>query len=184
MSRSQPDPHPILIVEDDEIMRVSLEDRFRLEGFTVVSAATIDRTRRELELGPKPCLVITDVRLPDGSGAELFDLCRTTLPGVPVVVMTAFGSVADAVRLVKAGALDYLEKPFDLDDLVDLVRVTVRSPEPGDDRSLRSSLEEAERAAIVDALARNDWAVTKTAQGLGISRKSLWEKMRRYRIER
>jgi DNA-binding NtrC family response regulator len=179
-----PDPNLILIVEDDEIMRVSLEDRFRLEGFAVVSAATVDRTRRELEIGPKPCLVITDARLPDGSGAEIFDLCRTTQPGVPVVVMTAYGAVADAVRMVKAGALDYLEKPFNLEDLVDLVHATVRHPDPHEERTLRNSVEEAERTAIVEALTRNDWAVSKSAQVLGISRKSLWEKMRRYRIER
>lgn len=168
-------------------MRLSLEDRFRIEGFPVMSAATVDRTRREIELGLRPSLVVTDVRLPDGNGAEIFELCRTKLPGVPVIIMTAYGSVADAVRLVKAGALDYLEKPFNLDDLIALARITVSRVDGGDgsdERSLRTSVEEAERAAIVEALARNDWAVSKTAQALGISRKSLWEKMRRYRIER
>lgn len=165
-------------------MRVSLEDRFRLEGFDVTTAATVDRASRELTSGRRPCLVITDVRLPDGSGAEVFELCRRTLSGIPVIVMTAFGAVADAVRLVKAGALDYLEKPFNLDDLVETVRMTVGGSETEDDHDLRGSLEEAERAAIKEALVRNDWAISKTAERLGISRKSLWEKMRRYRIER
>ena len=165
-------------------MRVSLEDRLRLEGFAVTSAATLDGTRRELVGGPRPSLVITDVRLPDGSGAEVFELCRSNLPGVPVIIMTAFGSVADAVRLVKAGALDYLEKPFNLDDLVETVRMTVSEDEIAEERGLRGSVEEAERTAIVEALVRNDWAISRTAQFLGISRKNLWEKMRRYQIER
>lgn len=176
--------NPVLIVEDDELMRLSLEDRFRLEGFTVVAAATIDGTRLRLENGTRPSLVLTDVRLPDGSGLDLFELCRTTLPGVPVIVMTAFGSVADAVRVVKAGALDYVEKPFNLDDLIETVRMTISGADTAGERGLRDSVEEAERAAIVDSLVRNGWAISRTAQILGISRKNLWEKMRRYQIER
>ena len=149
-------------------MRVSLEDRFRLEGFAVTTAATLDGARRELANAPRPSLVITDVRLPDGNGAEIFELCRKSMPGVPVIIMTGFGSVADAVRLVKAGALDYLEKPFNLDDLVETVRMTVSDADPGDERGLRGSVEEAERTAILEALVRNDWAISKTAQFLGI----------------
>lgn len=185
MSRSRLETvHPILIIDDDELMRVSLEDRFRLEGFVVSTAATVDGARRELMNGPRPSLVLTDVRLPDGNGAEIFELCRNKLPGVPVIVMTAFGAVADAVRLVKAGALDYLEKPFNLDNLVETVRMTVSGFEIPDEHNLRGSIEETERTAIIEALVRNDWAISKTAQRLGISRKNLWEKMRRYRIER
>lgn len=185
MSRNKPEsPHPILIIEDDELIRVSLEDRFRLEGFAVATAATLDGARRELAYGPRPSLIITDVRLPDGNGTEIFELCRKSLPGAPVIIMTGFGSVADAVRLVKAGALDYLEKPFNLDDLVETVRMTVSDADVGDERGLRGSIEEAERTAILEALVRNDWAISKTAQTLGISRKNLWEKMRRLHIER
>jgi DNA-binding NtrC family response regulator len=165
-------------------MRVSLEDRLRLEGFAVATAATLDGARRELASTPRPILVITDVRLPDGNGAEIFELCRKNLPGVPVIIMTGFGSVADAVRLVKAGALDYLEKPFNLDDLVETVRMTVSEPDLGDEGGLRGSVEAAERTAILEALVRNDWAISRTAQFLGISRKNLWEKMRRYHIGR
>jgi len=164
-------------------MRVSLEDRFRLEGFAVATATTVDGARHELANSPRPSLVITDVRLPDGSGADIFELCRKTLPGLPVIIMTGFGSIADAVRLVKAGALDYLEKPFNLDDLVETVRMTLSSTAIGDERGLRANLGEAERTAILEALARNGWAISKTAEFLGISRKSLWEKMRRYQIE-
>ena len=185
MSRDRPNKvHPILIVEDDELVRVSLADRFQLEGFAVSTAATLDGARRELANAPRPDLVITDIRLPDGSGAELFELCQVNLPGVPVIIITAFGSVADAVRLVKAGALEYLEKPFDLDYLVGSVRMAVSDLGLGDEGGLRSSVEGAERTAILEALVRNDWAISKTANLLGISRKSLWAKMRRYRIVR
>jgi DNA-binding NtrC family response regulator len=114
----------------------------------------------------------------------VFELCRKNLTGVPVVVMTGFGSISDAVRLVKAGALDYLEKPFNLDDLVETVRMTLGEDPLGNERGLRGSVEDAERNAILETLVRNDWAISKSATVLGISRKNLWEKMRRYRIER
>ncbi len=165
-------------------MRISLEDRFKLEGFAVASASTLDGAQRELASAARPFFVITDVRLPDGSGAEVFELCRKNLPRVPVIVMTGFGSVSDAVRLVKAGALDYLEKPFNLDDLVETVRMTVDPDTLADERGLKGSVEDAERGAILETLIRNDWAISKSATALGISRKNLWEKMRRYRIER
>jgi len=64
------------------------------------------------------------------------------------------------------------------------VRMTVSGVDHGDERGLRGSVEEAERKAILEALVRNGWAISRTAQFLGISRKNLWEKMRRYEIER
>ncbi|MDR3438627.1 MAG: response regulator [Telmatospirillum sp.] len=172
------------MVEDDELMRVSLEDRLLLEGFRVHSAATVDGARLLLQHGVHPGVVITDVRLPDGNGAQVFEMCRTRYPGLPVILMTAYVSVADAVRLVKAGALDYLEKPFKLEDLIETVRLAVEDHSGSDDKGLRGSVGNAERNAIVEALERCDWAISRTAEHLGISRKSLWEKMRRYQIER
>ena len=151
---------------------------------TCTAAATLDGARHRLAAGPRPSLVLTDVRLPDGSGTEIFEFCRTSLPGVPVIIMTGFGSVADAVRLVKAGALDYLEKPFNLDDLVETVRMTVSSADTAGERGLRRQRRGGRTHCHPEALVRNGWAISKTAQALGISRKNLWEKMRRYRIER
>ena len=165
-------------------MRVSMEDRLRIEGFAVTTAATLDGARREIAGKPHPALIIADVRLPDGSGTEMLELCQNQLPGVPIIFMTGFASISDAVRLVKAGALDYLEKPFNLDELVETVRMTLSSADEAIERGLRDNIEEAERVTIVDALHRNGWAISKTAQVLKISRKNLWEKMRRYQIRR
>lgn len=111
-------PRPrVLIVDDEAIMRVTLEDRFRMEGFEAITAPDIGTARRILS-GQRIDLVVTDIRLPDGDGRDLFrEICRTH-PGVPVVVMTAYISVPDAVALTKAGAVDYLTKPFDMDDLI------------------------------------------------------------------
>ncbi len=114
----------ILLVEDDEIMRLSLDDRLRLEGIPVTSVSDLAAARRELANGGLD-LVVSDVRLPDGSGATLFeDVCRQH-PGTPVILITAYVSVPEAVALIKAGAVDYITKPFDIEAFVSLVKRTL-----------------------------------------------------------
>ncbi|MEJ1297419.1 MAG: sigma-54 dependent transcriptional regulator [Candidatus Sedimenticola sp. (ex Thyasira tokunagai)] len=107
----------VLLIEDDEIMRLSLEDRLRLEKIPVRAVADITCAKNELEKGDID-LVVTDIRLPDGTGIELFTDMSQHFPGIPVILMTAYGDVSDAVTLVKAGALDYLTKPFDISDFI------------------------------------------------------------------
>lgn len=116
--------HRILLVEDDDIMRLSLEDRLAMERIDTVSAADLAGARQALATAG-PDLVITDIRLPDGSGRELFEEVRREHPGVPVIVITAYGSIPDAVALTKAGAVDYIIKPFDIDLFMDLVQRTI-----------------------------------------------------------
>lgn len=110
----------VLLVEDDAIMRMSLEDRLHLEGIPTTAVGDVASARSDLKRGDID-LVITDIRLPDGTGHELFDTITTRFPGTPVILMTAFGDIADAVNLVKAGALDYLTKPFDINDFISKV---------------------------------------------------------------
>lgn len=110
----------VLLVEDDEIMRMSLEDRLRFEDIPVRAVCDTASARKELEKGDID-LVVTDIRLPDGTGIELFTDISAHFPGTPVILMTAFGDISDAVTLVKAGALDYLTKPFDIGDFINKV---------------------------------------------------------------
>ena len=86
----------VLLVEDDEIMRLSLEDRLRLENIPVQAVADLSGARKELEKGEID-LVVTDIRLPDGTGIELFSDISNRFPGIPVILMTAFGDISDAV---------------------------------------------------------------------------------------
>ena len=111
----------VLVVEDDEIMRLSLEDRLRLEGIPVSVACDIASAQSRLAKGDID-MVVTDIRLPDGSGEDLYYDISQRYPGLPVILMTAFGDVANAVALVKAGALDYLAKPFDLQDFIEKIQ--------------------------------------------------------------
>ncbi len=111
----------VLVVEDDEIMRLSLEDRLRLEGISARTACDLASARDQMDKGDV-AMVITDIRLPDGSGADLFEDISRHDPGVPVILITAYGDISDAVTLVKAGAVDYLTKPFDITNFVAKVR--------------------------------------------------------------
>ncbi|MFQ5565396.1 MAG: sigma-54-dependent transcriptional regulator, partial [Paracoccaceae bacterium] len=114
----------VLVVDDDEIMRVSLEDRLRMEGFETVSAGDFTTACAMLDQRGFD-LVATDIRLPDGDGRALFEQVCRVHPGAPVILMTGFISIDDAVALTKAGAADYLTKPFDLDEFVIKARQAV-----------------------------------------------------------
>ncbi len=120
LDRDDFNDYRVLLVEDDEIMRLSLEDRLRLENIPVQAVGDLHSARKELEKGEID-LVITDIRLPDGTGIELFNDISNHFPGIPVILMTAFGDISDAVSLVQAGALDYLTKPFNIRDFISKV---------------------------------------------------------------
>ncbi len=111
----------ILVIEDDEIGGGALVQRLRLEGFDPVWAKTRAEAMEALKRG-KPDFIVSDIVLPDGSGEDVYRQAQPWLGDTPIVFATAFGEIDQAVRLVKAGADDYLTKPYDADDLVELVR--------------------------------------------------------------
>jgi len=115
----------ILVIEDDEILGRSLEQRLTLEGWHVRLAPTgraaLDAIGRQT-----PDLVLCDIRLPDVDGERLMTDVFARAGAVPTIFMTAYGGVDQAVRLVRGGARDYLVKPFDLDALVEKLEAAVR----------------------------------------------------------
>jgi two-component system response regulator HydG/two-component system response regulator AtoC len=144
----------ILLVEDDPDVRAALIESLRAAGHAVVSAA--DGTAALAQLGASVFdVVVTDVRLPGADGVRIFGRARELSPAPAVILMTSFGSVTDAVNLLKQGAADYLTKPFDPDELV--ARVRGIAERVGLQRELdaaRAQLEAAAGADIVgDSLA-------------------------------
>jgi DNA-binding NtrC family response regulator len=111
----------VLVIEDEKLIRWSLRNALEAEGLTVVEAATLGQGRRALE-NEDPDAVLCDVRLPDGSGLECLKAAVADLPDVPFFVITAHGSVEDAVAAMKAGAYDYLTKPIESEVLLPLLR--------------------------------------------------------------
>ncbi len=110
----------VLLIEDDKIMRISLEDALRGAGYDVVSFETGSAALRAVTSLPFD-VALTDFRLPDMDG---FDIVKeiTSKQEVPVIMMTAYGTIKDAVEAMKLGAFDYLTKPFALDELFLLIR--------------------------------------------------------------
>ncbi|MBB3810102.1 sigma-54-dependent transcriptional regulator [Pseudochelatococcus contaminans] len=111
----------ILIIEDDPILGGAIYQRLELEGFEPVWAQSCAEAIAALKRG-KPDFVLSDIVLPDGSGEDVFRKAQPWLGDTPILFATAFGEIDQAVRLVKAGADDYLTKPYDVDELVERIR--------------------------------------------------------------
>jgi DNA-binding NtrC family response regulator len=107
----------ILIVEDKESLRTMLRKTLESRGYSVDEAADAYEARRRLQ-GMRYLVVLTDLKLPAGSGIDVLQAAREADPETPVVVMTAYGTVEDAVRAMKEGATDFLTKPVDTDHLL------------------------------------------------------------------
>jgi DNA-binding response OmpR family regulator len=126
----------ILIVEDERGIADFLERALRAQGYVVDSAADgIEGERRAL--GGAPDLVILDRLLPGRDGLDVLRAIRRDKPGLPVIVLTARGEVADRVAGLDAGATDYVPKPFSVEELLARVRAHLRSPAQREPSRLR-----------------------------------------------
>ena len=114
----------VLVVEDKESLRRMLRKTLEARGLGVDEAADAYEARRRIQ-GGRYLAVLTDLRLPAGSGFDVLQAAREADSDVPVIVMTAFGTVEDAVRAMKEGAADFLTKPVDTDHLLLLIERAV-----------------------------------------------------------
>lgn len=110
----------ILVVDDEESMRWFLERTLRREGYDVSSAPDGPSAIAAAQHTP-PSLVLADVRMPGMDGVALLRALKTVIPGVPVVLMTAYGAVEDALHAMKQGAVDYVTKPFRVEQIRDVI---------------------------------------------------------------
>lgn len=133
--------HTILLADDEprlaDVIGVALEQA----GYRVLMASSGQEALRFLD-SERVHLLLTDIRMPGMSGRELMAEVRRRHPRLPVVVMTAYSSVKDAVHLIKEGALDYLGKPFEIEELEKIVKNALRlSDVLADNERLRGELE-------------------------------------------
>jgi DNA-binding NtrC family response regulator len=163
-------PAQILIVEDKDSLRTMLRHALEREGHAVLEARDQPEAVRILQQA-QPLLVLSDLRLPDGDGFGVLRAAKEIDSSVPVIVMTAYGSIEDAVAAMKEGALDFLAKPVDPDHLLLLVaraleqrrlvtenllmkeELAVRRGVPqlvGEDPALRKVFQSMQRAAATD----------------------------------
>jgi DNA-binding NtrC family response regulator len=163
-------PAQILIVEDKDSLRTMLRHALERQGHAVIEARDQAEAVKTLQQA-QPSLVLSDLRLPEGDGFGVLRASKEIDADVPVIVMTAYGSIEDAVTAMKEGALDFLAKPVDPDHLLLLVsraleqrrlvnenllmkeELAVRRGAPqlvGDDPSLRKVFTSLQRAASTD----------------------------------
>src|SRR6478672_8562387 len=110
----------ILLVEDKESLRRVLRLTLENAGYTVNEAVDAKDAMHQISTAPHK-LVLTDLRMPHGSGLDVLRAAKTLDPDIPVIVMTAFGSIDEAVQAMKDGAHDFLQKPVDSNHLLLLV---------------------------------------------------------------
>jgi len=116
----------ILIVDDELNMRLVLSAMLKKEGFEISSASNGREALQILQTNNID-VVITDLKMPDIDGMELLTVISDRYPEIPVIMITAHGTIATAVEALKKGAFDYITKPFDLDDLKNIISKAVKT---------------------------------------------------------
>src|SRR5208337_2460642 len=106
----------VLVVDDEPGIRTALRANFLRHGWRVEAASCVREAVRNVE-GRDFDLIVTDMRMPDGTGMEVMRAARKASPDTAVILLTAYGSVPDAVAAMRDGALDYLTKPIPFDRL-------------------------------------------------------------------
>ncbi|HEU0199982.1 MAG TPA: sigma-54 dependent transcriptional regulator [Burkholderiaceae bacterium] len=111
----------VLLVEDDATVRIGATQALQLAGFAVQSFARAEAARDAIKPG-MPAVLVTDVRLPGMDGLALLEQTRARDPDIPVIIVSGHGDISMAVQAMRAGAYDFIEKPFSSDRLADVVR--------------------------------------------------------------
>ena len=155
----------ILVVDDDLNILAVLEARLASIDYQVLTASGGEEALEILK-SRQIDLMITDVKMPGMGGMDLFSAAQEVRPGLPVMFLTAYGTIPDAVKALKAGAIDYLTKPFNGRDLISKVQEVLRKSAPKPTFDTLPPLSEAlwggkspamrELYDIVDRLARSD----------------------------
>ncbi|GER12103.1 nitrogen regulation protein NR(I) [Variovorax boronicumulans] len=141
---------PIWIVDDDQSIRFVLEKALLREDLPTRSftntrevLAALEQAEGDEQQGPQ--VLVSDIRMPGGSGLDLLDKIKAKHPGLPVIIMTAFSDLDSAVSAFQGGAFEYLPKPFDLPRAVELIRRAV-------DESQREEVSEERMVAAPEML--------------------------------
>lgn len=160
----------IWVVDDDEAIRFVLQRALRRRGFEVACFETVGEVRAALQ-NNHPRALLTDIRLPDADGLSVVDTLESLSIDIPVIAMTAFADLDQAVSAFQKGVFDYLPKPFDLDQVISMVERAI-TPEdtggvpedPGGNRLLGESQAMQEVFRTIGRLSRSDISVLITGE--------------------
>ena len=188
----------VLIIEDDAALRASIVQTLELEDLEPIPTSGFTQARRSIRSNFKG-VILSDIKMPDYDGFDVLRFVQTRDPDLPVVLLTGYSDVPTAMRAIKEGAYDYLEKPCDPGRLVDTLRRGLEhrklvlenrayrheldtrqaSAQSG---TLAEQLENSERQILERALSDENGKVSKAAKRLGIPRNTLYDRMTRLRL--
>jgi two-component system response regulator RegA len=160
----------LLIVEDDKLFLARLARAMETRGFKVTTAESVADGLLQVEQNP-PAFAVVDMRLGDGNGLDVISALKRRRADARGIVLTGYGNIATAVNAVKLGAVDYLAKPADADDVVNaLLAVDGRKAEPPEHPMSADRVRWEHIQRIYELCGRN---VSETARRLNMHRRTL-----------
>ena len=159
----------LLVLDDDNALRTRLGRALESRGFEVILAASLAEAFEALKT-TVPAFAVLDMRLEDGNGLKVVEAIRDRRDDARIVMLTGYGAIATAVAAVKAGAVDYLQKPADADDVVKALLMTGEAPEPPDNPMSADRVRWEHIQRVYELCDHN---VSETARRLGMHRRTL-----------
>jgi two-component system, response regulator RegA len=160
----------LLIVDDDKPFLTRLARAMETRGFVVETAESVEEAVAKARAHP-PAYAVVDMRLGDGNGLDVVSALRQRRPEARAIILTGYGNIATAVNAVKMGAVDYLSKPADADDVVNaLLAIEGRKAEPPEHPMSADRVRWEHIQRIYELCGRN---VSETARRLNMHRRTL-----------
>ena len=167
---AMPGDRSLLIVEDDKSFLQRLARAMEGRGFAVTTAESVADGLTQLET-TSPAFAVVDMRLEDGNGLDVISALKRRRPDARAIILTGYGNIATAVNAVKLGAVDYLSKPVDADDVVAaLLALEGRKAEPPENPMSADRVRWEHIQRIYELCDRN---VSETARRLNMHRRTL-----------
>lgn len=160
----------LLLVDDDEPFLKRLVKAMEKRGFEVEMAGSVAAGRAIATARP-PAYAVVDLRLEDGNGLDVVEVIRNRRPDARVIVLTGYGAIATAVAAVKIGAVDYLSKPADADDITNALLSNGSDLPPPPENPMSADRVRWEHIQRVYELCERN--VSETARRLGMHRRTL-----------
>lgn len=170
----------LLIVEDDKPFLERLSRAMETRGFAVTSCDTVSDGLAQISKSA-PAFAVVDLRLGDGNGLDVVSALKKKRPDARAIVLTGYGNIATAVTAVKMGAIDYLSKPADADDVVAALLST--SSEKSELPTNPMSADRVRWEHIQRVYELCDHNVSETARRLGMHRRTLARKLEKQRVK-
>ena len=172
----------LLVIEDDPGVAEVVQLLLVREGYGVQRAGSVSEGLRRLKTGAVD-LVITDLKLPDGTGLDAIRSIHEADPALPIILMTSYSSMESAIAALRAGAVDYIVKPFNNDEFLHAVQRALNESRTRDLAGARPLAIEEYVREVIERF-QGSHSETELARMLGIGRKALWMRRRQWGLKR